>query len=37
MDEKDRSRARRNLILGLVHALIAVGILLAFVYVQSQG
>jgi hypothetical protein len=33
---EDRARARRNVILGVVHALIALGILAAFAYVQSQ-
>lgn len=33
---QDPARARRNLILGVVHALIAAGILAAFVYVQSH-
>jgi len=37
MDEKDRERSRRNLILGVVHALLAIGILLAFVLVQGGG
>jgi hypothetical protein len=32
----DPARARRNVILAWVHVLIAVGVLAAFVYVQSQ-
>lgn len=33
---EDRARARRNVILGVVHALIALGVVVAFAYVQSQ-
>lgn len=36
MKPDDRKRARRNLILGWVHALIAIAIVLAFVYTQSK-
>lgn len=36
MEPDDRKRRQRNLILGWVHALIALAILLAFVYAQSQ-
>jgi len=36
MTVSDSDRARRNVILGIVHALIALGILAAFAYVQSH-